>query len=50
VDNSFGLLGIGDHVSYKMHSTKSTLWVSPDTPTLVASVTVVVFVKIVSCP
>ena len=49
-DSSFGLLGLGDQIHYRMRSAKSTNWVSGDTATLTAEVTSILIFKHVDCP
>jgi hypothetical protein len=49
-DTSFGLLGLGDLISYRMRSTKSTNWVSADTNTVTAKVTSLILFTHVTCP
>ncbi len=49
-DSSFGLLGLGDEIHYRMRSAKSTNWVSGDTATLTAVVTSILIFKHVDCP
>jgi hypothetical protein len=48
-DNSFGILGLSDVVTYRMHSTKSTNWVSGDSNVLTAHVTSLLIFVHVTC-
>jgi len=49
-DSSFPLLALGDVLSYRMHSTKSTNWVSSDSAVVTAHVTSLLVFVHVSCP
>jgi hypothetical protein len=47
---NFGALALGTQVSYKIHTTKSTNWISTDSNTVTATVVILLIIKQISCP